>query len=180
MIPAGISAFPSSCGPARCGAGRGKGRTPGWRAKLARPPAPAPARHTSSTPSARPARAPVFSRAVVGGGELLPPLGQLLAQSAVPWRPSRPGAVEILLGLIDLLERQLADPVPDPAKPRGGFLTRLSRRAAPLLLLPAPIEHRAEERQRAVREVVGDELVQQLVNLGRPRAAGLDLVPAAI
>ena len=34
MIPAGITAVPSSCSPARYGVGRGEGRTPGWRAKL--------------------------------------------------------------------------------------------------------------------------------------------------
>ena len=37
VIPAGMSHFPSRRGPARCGAGRGEGRTPGWRAKLAPP-----------------------------------------------------------------------------------------------------------------------------------------------
>jgi hypothetical protein len=37
VIPAGMSAFPSACGSARCAAGRGEGRTRGWRAKLAAP-----------------------------------------------------------------------------------------------------------------------------------------------
>ena len=37
VIPAGIRPFPSGRGPARCGAGRREGRTPGRRARLASP-----------------------------------------------------------------------------------------------------------------------------------------------
>jgi len=156
-----------------------RGRTPGWRAKL---PLPAGSRTKASTPAATLLRLPdcLFGLVVAGLGELLPSRREQASQRAVARRPSRPRLVEVLLCVVDLLDAQLADPLLDPVKPRARLLTRPTRCGAFLLLLPASLEHRPQQRQGAAGQVLGNELVQQPVDFCGPRAVGLDLVPAAV
>ena len=80
VIPAGIRPFPSGRGPARCGAGRGEGRTPGWRAKLAPP---------AGSRTARTPHSPLATRAPRASSPLRVESSSAFGSSSVPLLVSR-------------------------------------------------------------------------------------------
>jgi len=185
-----MTCLPFWFGPARCGAGRGEGRTPGWRAKLA-----PPAGSRTAGPPLLLLGSLLTSLVTLAPASVNWCRGRRAAGPAVARRPSGPGVVEVLFGLVELLDAQLADLLLDPvqacccrADPGCRLLWWWWPISPPLGLWPArwradpqpPARPPGCHHQRRVGPTTGNRPLPRRAELRRPRIDSLKSVKRAL